>query len=121
SRPRNASVRYSIFLGTGSTLTTAEVNRARRIVDECCIPDSFLAVIKPALEEAVSDLSDSVENGDGVVSVARGRLEGVTDTMLLRFDHWNVIRDCGAEPVAALHREILDRLPARQGVAKAQA
>jgi hypothetical protein len=37
-------------------------------------------------------------------------LDGVPDTVLLGFNHWNAIGPPEAEPVAALHREILSRL-----------
>jgi hypothetical protein len=111
-RPRNANVLYTIFLGTGTAFTQSELDRVQRVVDKCCQADAFLAVIKPALEREVAGLSDSIETGDGVVSVARGKLEGVSDTVLLGFDHWNVLGDPKPEPVAALHREILKRLSA---------
>ncbi len=109
-RPRNANVHYTIFLGTGTTFTQAELDHARRIVDKCCQADAFLAIIKPAFERAIDDLNDSVAVGDGVVSVERGKLDGVTDTVQLGFDHWNVLGEPKLEPVAALHREILKRL-----------
>ncbi len=111
-RPRNANVHYTIFLGTGTMFTRTELDHARRILDKCCQADAFLSVIRPAFERAITDLDDSVEVGDGVVSVARGKLDGVSDTTLLGFDHWNVLGEPKPEPVAALHREILKRLSA---------
>ena len=58
-------------------------------------------------------MGDAVEEGDGVVSVARGRLDGVSDTVLLAFSHWNVIDHPEAEVVASVHREILKRLDSK--------
>jgi hypothetical protein len=56
------------------------------------------------------DFRDAASLSDGVVSVASGRLSGVTDTVLLGFDHWNVIGPPLIQPVADLHREVLKRI-----------
>jgi len=109
-RPRNPKVCYSIFLGTGTTFSRASFEHAQKVVDRCCESDRFLGIIKPALDSAMCDLEDAVDIGDGVVSVARGKLDGVDDTTLLGFDHWNVVREPDSDAVKSLHGEILARL-----------
>ena len=44
----------------------------------------------------------------GVVAVRRGRLEGVSDTVLLPFDHW--MSDAGSKAVQQMRMEIVQRL-----------
>jgi hypothetical protein len=109
-RPRNKNVKYSIFLGTGTKFSRAKLEHAHQVLDKCCEENRFLSVIKPALDSVLCDMEDAVQEGDGVVSIARGKLDGVDDITVLGFDHWNVIRDPQPEPVAALHCEILSRL-----------
>jgi pimeloyl-ACP methyl ester carboxylesterase len=109
-RSRNPRVQYTVLLGTGTMFTPDELGHARQIVHRCAMADSFLAAIEPACQSVLSDFEDAVQQGDGVVSLARGSLDGVTDTVLLGFNHWNAIGPPEAEPVAALHREILSRL-----------
>jgi pimeloyl-ACP methyl ester carboxylesterase len=110
ARQRNERVRYSILLGTGGPFSPAELELAKKIVCKTAKSNRFVETIQPALDRALDDLTDAVEEGDGVVSVARGRLDGVSDTVLLGFSHWNVIDKPDQDAVAAVHREILKRL-----------
>lgn len=117
ARPRNPRVQYSILLGTGGPFSPDELELAKRMVRKTAKTNSFVEIIRPALEQSLDDLADAVEPGDGVVSVARGKLDGVEDTLLLGFSHWNVIDHPEQEAVAAVHREVLKRLgnePAQQ-------
>jgi pimeloyl-ACP methyl ester carboxylesterase len=119
ARKRNELVQYSILLGTAGPFSPAELALAKRTVRKSAESSSFVRAIKPALDKALNDLSDAVEEGDGVVSVARGKLDGVSDTVLLGFNHWSVVDRPEDESVAAVHREILKRLdakPAEQAV-----
>jgi pimeloyl-ACP methyl ester carboxylesterase len=110
SRPRNPRVQYTVLLGTGTMFTPDELVHARQIVHRCALADSFIAAIEPACQSVLSDFEDAVAEGDGVISLSRGRLDGVPDTVLLGFNHWNALGPPEAEPVAALHHEILSRL-----------
>jgi len=116
---RNPNVRYTVFLGTGTVFSEEQLAQARRILEKCAQADSFVATVEPALQRALSDFEDAVEEGDGVVSVNRGRLEGVPDTVLLGFNHWNALGEPNCESVAALHREILKRLASQPKVERA--
>ena len=55
------------------------------------------------LEALLDDMDELVEGkGDGVVAVARGRLEGVTDTLVLPFGHLSVT----GEPATDVVRQV---------------
>jgi len=107
---RNPRVHYSMFVGNGSTYTREQLANLRQLLMKSSEADSFLALMEPALQRALDDFEDSAQPGDGVVSIARSHLEGVTDTTVLGFDHWNSVGEPTCECVAALHREILKRL-----------
>jgi hypothetical protein len=113
ARKRNDRVRYSIILGTAGPFSPSELEIAKTTVRKSAEASGFIKVIQPAVEKALNDLGDAVEEGDGVVSVSRGRLDGVSDTVLLAFSHWNVIDHPEAEAVASVHREILKRLDSK--------
>ena len=110
-RERNPRVRYSMFLGDGSRFTRDQLAAFRRLLAKSAEADSFLAIMEPALQRALDDFEDSTQPGDGVVSIARAHLDGVSDTVVLGFDHWNSVGEPACEAVAALHQEILKRLP----------
>jgi hypothetical protein len=110
ARKRNERVQYSIILGTAGPFSPSELELAKKTVRKSAEASSFLKVIQPAVEKALDDLVDAVEEGDGVVSVSRGKLDGVPDTVLLAFNHWNVIDHPEADAVVSVHREILKRL-----------
>jgi pimeloyl-ACP methyl ester carboxylesterase len=110
ARQRNPSVHYSIFIGTGSQFTLEQLASLRRLLVQSAENDSFLAIMEPALQRALDGFEDSAQPGDGVVSQTRAHLDGVADTVMLGFDHWNSIGEPKTEPVAALQHEILKRL-----------
>ncbi|MCC7086800.1 MAG: hypothetical protein IT427_17520 [Pirellulales bacterium] len=110
SRKLNERIRYSILLGTAGPFSPAGLILAKKAVRQSAEANEFVNIIRPALDKTLDDLHDAVEDGDGVVTVARGRLEGVSDTVLLGFNHWNVVNHPEDETVAAVHREILKRL-----------
>jgi pimeloyl-ACP methyl ester carboxylesterase len=112
ARSRNSHVHYTMFLGNGSKFTLEQLANLRRLVVKAAETDSFLALMEPALQSALDDFEDSAQPGDGVVSISRGQLQGVTDTVVLGFDHWNSIDEPNIEAVNALHHQILKRLAA---------
>ena len=55
------------------------------------------------LEALLGDMDELVEGkGDGVVAVARGRLDGVSDTLVLPFGHLSVT----GEPATDVVRQV---------------
>ncbi len=65
----------------------------------------------PKVDGYLADLQEVVHGkGDGAVAVARGRLEGVADTVLLEFDHVSMLGDSPKPGVRKLREEVLKRL-----------
>ncbi len=113
ARPRNPNVRYTIFLGTRAPLTDADLAHLRRTVAAAGQRNRWVQFFGPRVDTWLADLDETIAGkGDGVVSVARGRLDGVEDTVVLRFSHTSVLRTPAVGDEQKVHREILRRLNA---------
>ena len=90
-RPRNDKVRYAIILGSAGPLRQESLEKARAMIlrrAEASLLAQFFARRFAAL---LADFDEMVEGkGDGAVSLKRGRLEGVKDTIVLGFQHWRL-------------------------------
>ena len=106
----NPNVHYCLLLGTGALLTETELNTASQFLSIFAHVAPCLSAVEPLAQRILSDFNDAASLSDGVVSVVSGRLNGVADTVLLGFDHWNVIGPPLIPPVADLHREVLKRI-----------
>ena len=88
ARPRNPRVRYTILLGNCGLVRPEELGRLRENVARLGQTSRVARFFGPRLQEPLEDLDEIVDGkGDGAVSLARGRLEGVEDTLVLRFSH----------------------------------
>ncbi len=90
--PRNDRVHYSILLGTDAALTEPQLQWMRESICErlARVPGAGDSADK--LDALLDDLDELVDGrGDGVVAVKRGRLDGVSDTVILPFGHLSVI------------------------------
>jgi pimeloyl-ACP methyl ester carboxylesterase len=111
SRPRNPRIQYTVILGTGARMSEAEMNWIR---------DSVVRKLKklPGAEDGaerldalLSDMDELIEGkGDGVVAVARGRLEGVSDTVVLPFGHLSVTGEPATAAVLKVQAAVLERI-----------
>ncbi|MHC4405800.1 MAG: esterase/lipase family protein [Planctomycetota bacterium] len=111
ARDRNPKIRYTIFLGTGARLTENELALLREGIARAGRKSRWVQLLGSRAHEWLSDLDEVVAGkGDGVVSVARGRLEGVDDVLVLDFGHASVLRAAGGDDVDRVHREVLRRL-----------
>ena len=110
SQPRNSSVHYTIFLGTSAPLSERQLETLRgRIMKSS--ENRFVRFLGPKLETYLEDLDELVQGrGDGAVSVERGKLRGVEDTVVLEFDHVGVWRHDDRPGSRTLRREILNRV-----------
>jgi pimeloyl-ACP methyl ester carboxylesterase len=85
---RNPQVRYTILLGTKAPFTAEQVNKARQQVAGYCQRWRAVQLFGPKLDRLLGDADELIDGrGDGAVAVKRGRLEGVADTVLLKFQH----------------------------------
>lgn len=111
ARPRNPRVRYTIILGTGGHLSQEQVNRLRRGLRTAQEASQVVGLFAPELDRILADLDEVVRGkGDGVVAVKRGRLDGVTDTILADFSHLSVLQTTDSFPQDDVFRALLTRL-----------
>lgn len=113
ARARNPKVRYSLLLGKGGYLTQANLDAARTALAKHKDRSRFTRFLGKKVEDYVKDLDEVVNGlGDGAVSLARGKLEGVADTEVLGFHHLQMFDGSGDENVAKLREAVLKRLTA---------
>jgi hypothetical protein len=113
ARPRNPSIRYTIFLGTGAGLTDAQLTWIRSSVCDSLAKLPGGENCAERLQTLLNDIDELVEGkGDGVVAVKRGRLEGVTDTVVLPFGHLAVTGEANSEVLRKIQRAVLVRVQA---------
>jgi len=111
SLPRNPGVRYSLLLGNSGPATREQLDELRRLILNSQATNPVLRTLGPRLEELLVDLDELVDGvGDGAVAVERGRLDGVDDTIVLRFSHGAISTDLTDASSMALVAEILARL-----------
>lgn len=111
SRPRNPRIRYSVILGTGARLSEAEMNWLRESVIRKLAKVPGAEGGAERLDAMLSDMDELVEGkGDGVVAVARGRLNGVSDTLVLPFGHLSVTGEPATDVVRKVQAAVLERI-----------
>ncbi len=114
ARGRNPKVSYSIFLGTDAPLSEEELAALRRRITAAGSDNRWVRLFGPPVDEWLADLDEVVDGkGDGVVSLKRGRLEGVDDTVVLHFGHVRVLRTAIQGDVPKVHQGVLERLKRR--------
>jgi pimeloyl-ACP methyl ester carboxylesterase len=111
ARPRHPRVRYSIILGTGAMMSEAQLAWIRESVRECLAKLPAVDDDAARLDAIFSDIDELVEGkGDGVVAVKRGRLQGVSDTLVLPFGHLAVTGEAKNRSLESVHEAVLQRL-----------
>ena len=109
--PRNPKVRYSIFLGTGGHLQQSQIDILRQKVRSAAEENTAVELFTPILTATLDDLDEVIEGkGDGVVAVKRGRLEGVTDTLICDFSHLSVLQSTYELENDVVYQGLLKRL-----------
>ncbi len=123
ARPRNPRVKYTLLLGTAASLRDDQMNwllataRTARLAASDDAADQIKAV-----ESLLVDLDELVDGrGDGVVSVERGRLSNVADTVVLPFGHLTVSSEGNDAAAQSVRRIIRDRIESRFSLAYSQA
>lgn len=111
-RPRNPRVMYSNLLGTGARLNDAQVLWIRESLCENLAKVPGVGGGAERLDAILADIDELVEGkGDGIVAVKRGRLEGVSDTLVLPFGHMAVTGEPDGDKVLCeVQRAVLQRV-----------
>jgi hypothetical protein len=111
ARPRNPRVQYSIFLGTSARFSEGQLAWIRQsLCDQLAkLPGGDSSAQR--LSAILSDIDELVEGkGDGVVAVKRGRLDGVSDTVVMPFGHLAVTAAPRSDALRSVQRAIIERL-----------
>ena len=110
ARNRNASISYTILLGTQGPLEPADIDTLRYNVRSYSNQGRYVRFAASKLNTALDELDEVVDGlGDGVVSVARGRLAGVDDVVTLPFSHGGIL-DPSRKSSQQAYRMIQQRL-----------
>jgi pimeloyl-ACP methyl ester carboxylesterase len=110
ARKRNPAVQYSLFLGTGGPLDEKTLERWRERAAPRGEHGHIVRFVVHEIQRSLEDLDEVLEGkGDGAVAVKRGRLEGVEDTTLIGFRHYQLM-DGETEAARQLRSELLNRL-----------
>lgn len=110
-RPRNRRVAYTVILGTGASMSEAEIEWIREsvIAKFSKVPGAESGVAR--LDSLLGDMDELVEGkGDGVVAVSRGRMDGVADTLVLPFGHLAVTGAPDSSVVREVQQLVIERL-----------
>ena len=111
ARKRNANVRYSLILGNDAALSESSVARLTSLLKQAQEKSKTLRLASPRLDPILTDPAEFTDGeGDGVVAVKRGRLDGVEDTIVLPFRHNAITGKLNSEAELKLLRAIEERL-----------
>lgn len=111
SRPRNPRLRYSVFLGTGGCMNDSQLAWIRESLCDCLAKVPGADESAERLHTILNDIDELVEGkGDGIVAVKRGRLEGVSDTQVMPFDHLSVTGEPCDETIDLFQQAIITRI-----------
>jgi pimeloyl-ACP methyl ester carboxylesterase len=109
-RERNKNVRYSVLLGEGGELSQEQVSEINEWITKLENTSSLVRTFGPKLDACRAEFAELCEPGDGAVTVRRGRLDGVDDVELFRFNHWSKFTNSSDPDIAAVHAAIARRL-----------
>lgn len=111
SRPIHPEVHYSILLGSGGPIRSEDVDCLRTLVRHCSPSNSCVRDWGDHFWNCMDHFEELVEGkGDGVVSLRRGRLSQVEDTVVLDFNHLGILHEPRSPRTLKLHAEIDKRL-----------
>jgi hypothetical protein len=111
ARPRNSRIRYALFLGTGASVSQAEMDWIRSALEKTTGRCPGVAGCTTRLNGLLADMEELVDGkGDGVVAVKRGRLKGVDDVVILPFGHLACTGQPDCDAVRQVQHELLARL-----------
>jgi pimeloyl-ACP methyl ester carboxylesterase len=119
ARPRNPAVTYSILLGDAGFLSDAECEKLRGRWDSLTDRSRIAKLMHPRVAPVLVGDELCERRGDGVVSVKSGKLEGVTDIVVLPFRHYVMTHAMSSPEGEQLLAFVLQRLGVKENSADA--
>lgn len=111
ARPRNPNVKYTIVLGTDGILGQRELSLTKSGLDRAARRCRWMQRLAKTVDAKAIKYDEIVDGqGDGVVSLQSGRLSGVTDYIIGRFSHGEILSAEPSREVAKIRSQILKRL-----------
>jgi pimeloyl-ACP methyl ester carboxylesterase len=111
ARSRNPKVCYSLILGTTAPCTAAELSECRQQVIHVLSQKEAGRLFLPKVNGFWDDFQElECGKGDWVVTVERGQLDGVEDTVLMPITHWTFSNKVESSQQQTLFDAILARL-----------
>ena len=102
---------YTIFLGNQAPLQHEDVQDLRDRIHSVGQKSRWLRFFGGKLDTMIEDLDELVnENGDGVVSLQSGKLDGVDDVVILPFSHSSVLEQPKSKAAQQVREGITRRL-----------
>ena len=113
SGDRNGNIDYSIILGNRGVLSASQTNLLKQFANQ--LNDSELNNGEDDLNALLKTLPPELVTGqgDGVVSVASGKLGGIKDTIVMSFQHSELLKN-NSKSQEKIIREIIRRLKPRE-------
>ncbi len=109
--PRCEAVDYTILLGNAGLVDEAGFVLVQAAWEELCERSQAAQFASPRIEMILDDPQELMKSeGDGLVAISRGRLDGVEDVTVLPFHHGNLARGFDTPGRQELFQTIADRL-----------
>lgn len=110
-RPRNPHVAYSIILGDAAPLSEESVAALQQTVDLVSARSRTARLVRPRIDAILESPDELITgHGDGIVSIASGRLDGVDDITVLPFTHGSFKRAASGDDGQTIAALVLERL-----------
>lgn len=111
SRPRHPDVQYTLVLGTDAPIDPTAFAATRRCVSWLGNRWEWVDTAKTTLKSHLTKFDELIDGrGDGIVSVRRARLSGVTDLIVGQFDHADLLSEAPNPAARKAREQILKRL-----------
>ncbi len=111
ARPRNPHVKYTIFAGSGAPLRSQALDVAQHWLNRAANESPYARITFEELDVRVDDLEELVRGkGDGAVSLASARLDGVDDFVVGDFSHLEILLPGRSAEIRRIQRAIVDRV-----------
>jgi pimeloyl-ACP methyl ester carboxylesterase len=111
ARSRNPNVRYTIVLGTDGILGASELGLAKAGLDRAARRCRWVECVSNKVDAKAIKYDEIIDGqGDGIVSLQSGKLPGVSDVIVGRFSHGEILEGSTNREVAKVRAQVIKRL-----------